>query len=378
MEQIKGGMLEMLKYVAASQMNPVKTVGSFENGESEFGKLLNEKNTEARKESTSGKSDADANEVTDKDNVKTEKPEEDKKETETCDVAREVACAQMVWIVPQSMTEEQVAVEMQTEEVAEVAEIGVMIGNAGQAAVEAVEVPEELPMTESGGTEVQETVVVEETGLSPDETVEAPEMLTETETETETVVRHETAPVEREKPAETVETEDATGEIVVTEAPVFKDVEAAPIKVAEAPTQAEAPELETQVSENLVKILESGESRVEIQLNPEALGKMTIELTRSADGTLNVILNAENAETRNMLTRHITTLQETLVDRGQQNVQIEVSRGEETQQQNFQQQDLQDDRNGGQNGQQRRHQESSGEDFLQQLRLGLIDLQEET
>ena len=376
MEQINAGMLEMLKYVAASQMNPAKAVGSSENGESEFGKLLNEKNTEARKESTSGKSETDTKEVTDKDAVKTEKPKENKEETETCDVAREVACAQMVWMVPQSMVEEQAPVEMQPVEIAEVAEVGVMIDNAGQAAVEAVAVPEELPMTENGGTEMQETVVVEETGLTPDETVEAPEMLAQTETEPEaqTVVQHENAPVEQK---ETVETEDAAGEIVVAEAPVFHDVEAAPIKVAEAPAKAEAPELETQVSDNLVKILESGESRVEIQLNPEALGKMTIELTRSADGTLNVILNAENAETRNMLTRHITTLQETLVDRGQQNVQIEVSRGEETQQQNLQQQNLQDERNGGQNGQQRRRQESSGEDFLQQLRLGLIDLQEE-
>ena len=58
--------------------------------------------------------------------------------------------------------------------------------------------------------------------------------------------------------------------------------------------------------------------------------------------------------------------------------QVNRFSGEETQQQNFQQQDLQDDRNGGHNGQQRRQDESSGEDFLQQLRLGLVDLQEET
>ena len=80
MEQINAGMLEMLKYVAASQMNPAKVVGSSENGESEFGKLLNEKNTEARKESTSGKSETDAKEVTDKDTVKTEKPKENQQQ----------------------------------------------------------------------------------------------------------------------------------------------------------------------------------------------------------------------------------------------------------------------------------------------------------
>lgn len=376
MEQINGGMLEMLKYVVASQMNPANAVSSSRNGESEFEKLLNEKNTETRKESTSGKGEADVKETADKDTAETEKPKENEEEIETCDVAREVACAQMVWLVPQPVTEEQAPVEMQA---VEVAEVGAMIDNAGQAADEVILNPEELQMVESDETEVLQSVVAEETGLAPEETVEAPEMFAETATETdaETEARYDTTTVEAEDTAETVET-DTAGEFAVAEAPVFKDVEAAPIKVAEAPAQAETPELETQVSDKIVRILESGESRVEIQLNPEALGKMTIELTRNADGTLNVILNAEKAETRDMLTRHITTLQETLVDRGQQNVQVEVSRGEESQQQNFQQQDLQDDKNGGQNGQQqRRRQENSGEDFLQQLRLGLIDLQEE-
>lgn len=374
MEQIKGGMLEMLKYVAASQMNPAKAVDSSANGESEFGKLLDQKNTEARQESTSGKSDTDAKEVTDKDTAKTEKPKANEEETETCDVAREVACAQIVWMMPQTTAEEQVIAETQTVEVAVVDELVV---DTDQAA-EVVVIPEETQMAETGEVVTQKTVVTEETGLAPDEVVEAPEETMKAETET--VMQRETTPVESD---DTAETDDTAGEIVVTETPLFKNAETAPIKVAEAPAQAEAPKLETQVSDKLVQVLESGESRVEIQLNPEALGKMTIELTRSADGTLNVVLNAENAETRNMLTRHITTLQETLVDRGQQSVQIEVGRGEETQQQNFQQQnfqqqDLQDERNGGHNGQQRRQQESSGEDFLQQLRLGLVDLQEES
>ena len=73
MEQIKGGMLEMLKYVAASQMNPAKAVNPSASRESEFGKLLEQKNTENRQESTSGKSDTDAKEITDKESVKTEK-----------------------------------------------------------------------------------------------------------------------------------------------------------------------------------------------------------------------------------------------------------------------------------------------------------------
>lgn len=377
MEQIKGGMPEMMKLVALSQMNAARTVKSSQGEGSEFEKLLGQKSGETKQESTSGKNDTDAKEVAEKENVKAEKPKTDEKEeAETCDVAREAACAQIVWMVPQASEEVQAAVETET---VEVAEIGEMITVTGQSA-ETIVVSESTQMVENGELAAQETVVAEETGLAPEQTVEAPQNIAEAQTET--VTEKDAEPVNTvakatEAPVDEAEDETA-GEIVVTEAPLFKDVETAPIKVAEAPAQAEAPELETQVSDKLVQILESGENRVEIQLTPEALGKMTIELTRSADGTLNVILNAENAETRNLLTRHITTLQETLVDRGQPSVQIEVSRGEETQQQNFQQQDLRDDANGSQNGQQQRHrEESSGEDFLQQLRLGLIDLQEE-
>jgi len=376
MEQIKGGMPEMMKLVAFSQMNAVRAVQPPRGEESQFEKLLGQKNSETRQESTSGKSDTDTKEVADKESVKTEKPGTDEEETETCDVAREVACAQIVWMVPQENAEVQAAPEVQTIEAAAVVEMAEVSGEAAEAVV----MPEEMKLAETGEIVAQETAIAEETGLTPEQTVKAPEEVAEVQTETVTETELEpvnTVVQETDEPAEEI-TDETAGEIVVTEAPLFKDVETAPIKVAEAPAQAEAPELETQVSDKLIQILESGESRVEIQLNPEALGKMTIELTRSADGSLNVILNAENAETRSMLTRHITTLQETLVDRGQQSVQIEVSRGEEPQQQNFQQQDLRDDNSGSQNGQQqRRREQSSGEDFLQQLRLGLIDLQEE-
>lgn len=370
MEQINGGMLEMLKYVAASQMNPAKALDTSGNGESEFGKLLEQKNSEVKNESTSGKSDTGAKETTDKNEVKTENPKSDEDESETCDVAREAACAQIVWMVPQVAAEEQIEVQ---EVVGEVAVVEEMTNVLGETAAENIIVPEEMQMAETGEVVTQETVVATETDLAPEQTVAAPEEVVADEIET--AVQTETGKVEVSDAAESDET---GGEAVVTEAPLFKDVEAAPIKVAEAPAQTEAPDVEKQVSDKLIQILESGENRVEIQLNPVSLGKMTIELTQSGDGTLSIVLSAENAQTRGMLEKHIGTLQETLVDRGQQNVQIEVSRGEEAQEQTYQQQDLRDGRNSGNNEQQRRQQESSGEDFLQQLRLGLIDLQEDS
>ena len=365
MEQINGGMLEMLKQVAAFRMNPAKAAEPTANGENEFGKLLEQKNTEARGESASGKSDTSAKETAEKEAPKTEKPKAE--EEETCDVAREAACAQIVWMIPQANAEEQTAVQELTCDVTAVGEMAAVVGEGA----EGIAISLELQMTETGEVVAQETVVAAETGLAPEQTVEAVEEVVTGEIET--VENVETVEAGADESAET----DETGEIVVTEAPLFKDVEAAPVKVAEAPAQAEAPAMEKQVSDKLVQILESGENRVEIQLNPESLGKMTIELTHNGDGTLSVVLNAENAETRGMLEKHIGNLHEVLANRGQQNVQIEVNRGEESQRQAFQQQDLQDGKNSNHN-QQRRQQESSGEDFLQQLRLGLIDLQEES
>lgn len=296
------------------------------------------------------------------------KTEERKEEELSCDVAREAACAQIVWMVPQVTAEEQVETQPIVGEVTEIGEMANVLTAAGEETV----LPGELQMDATGEAMAQETVVAAETGLAPEQTVEAAEQIVTDEAEI--AQRPETGEFE----TMAAETDETGGEAVVQEAPLFKDVETAPIKVAEAPARAEAPEVEKQVSDKLVQILESGENRVEIQLQPETLGKLTIELTQNIDGTLNIILNAESAQTRGMLEKTISTLHEALLDRGQQNVQIEVNRGEEAQRQTNQQQDLQDGRSNNHQEQQRRQQERSGEDFLQQLRLGLIDLQEES
>ena len=119
---------------------------------------------------------------------------------------------------------------------------------------------------------------------------------------------------------------------------------------------------------------------MQIQLEPVELGKLTIELTRSEDGTLSVLLDAEKAQTRGLLEKHMGTLQETLAERGQKVAQIIVERGEEAQRQdNQQREDFNDGRNGQQQQQeqQRRDDRREGLDFLQQLRLGLIPLEDE-
>ena len=159
---------------------------------------------------------------------------------------------------------------------------------------------------------------------------------------------------------------------------LFRDVEAAPVKVGEAydAQQAQEPDVVRQIDTQLAQALQKGESMVRIQLTPEHLGSVTVEISQSADGILRVALSAHSAETRGLLERHAGDLQGMLSSRGQE-VQVDVQRQQESQQgQNQQHQQNYDGHNGhAQDGQERRQQRrehTSPQDFMQQLRLGLI------
>lgn len=171
--------------------------------------------------------------------------------------------------------------------------------------------------------------------------------------------------------------EDSEVEIVdVQQAPrqLFGDVEAAPVKVGEAydVQQAQEPDVAKQIDTQLAQALQKGESTVRIQLTPEHLGSVTVEISQSADGILRVALTAHSAETRGLLERHAGELQGMLNSRGQ-DVQVEVQRQQETQQ-NQQQQNYDGHNGHAQDGQERRQrrEHTNSQDFMQQLRLGLI------
>ncbi|MBR2481960.1 MAG: flagellar hook-length control protein FliK, partial [Oscillospiraceae bacterium] len=138
---------------------------------------------------------------------------------------------------------------------------------------------------------------------------------------------------------------------------------------AEAET---AESVKAQIGDKLTETLANGETRVELQLTPDHLGKITIELTKSGDGALHVTLFAENSQTRLMLERDMGGLQSLLHQNVREDVQVEVSHQSEAQQQEsydgHQQQN--------QREQEQKHQRQQGEDFLNQLRLGLIPQEE--
>lgn len=155
---------------------------------------------------------------------------------------------------------------------------------------------------------------------------------------------------------------------------VFQDVKAAPIKVGEAPEMEQADPIQ-QIDAQLAQALQKGESVVRIQLTPENLGEVTVEISRSAEGVLRVALSASSADTRSLLERHAGDLQGMLNGRTEQSVEVSVQRQQESQQDQNQQHSYDGHNGSAQDGQDRRRQQrehTTPEDFMQQLRLGLI------
>ncbi len=178
----------------------------------------------------------------------------------------------------------------------------------------------------------------------------------------------EKAPVQEEDAPEKVEVREADSQ----PQPVFQRETAAPVKVAEnyEPVAPEEPEAPRQLADRLVQMLEQGDTRVQIALNPENLGQMTVEITRSVDGALHVVLGAVSEKATALLRQNSADLQGLLAAASQGDVRVEVQEQQPQEQLN---QFLNPDEQGRQQQSQQRkpRQQAESEDFVQQLRLGL-------
>lgn len=266
--------------------------------------------------------------------------------------------------VEQAMTPE-VQAEAAADEIAPLAAETLLTPEERSFVPEAEQPAPEVPVEE--GQAMDQAVQAEELP----QTIEAPEAARETEGRT-VEVKVETGRAERPE-AEAADTEEAPElQDAEAETPVFEDVKAVPVKVGEAPKAPEAQKTpEEQIAPRLTEALRNGETRVELQLTPENLGKVTVEMTWSKDGGLVVQLHAENRETQNLLSKNTTGLEQLLGREAQQEVRVEVPRQEESQRQDLYEQQQEQHRH---QQQERRRKQESGEDFLQQLRLGLIPL----
>ena len=160
-------------------------------------------------------------------------------------------------------------------------------------------------------------------------------------------------------------------------APLFAHVDAPVVKVAEAshPIPLEAENGVEQLGEELGGVLvnSADANRIEVTLTPEHLGKLTIEISRGENGALSIVLHASTERAANLLERGALSLQSMLASNARGDVQVEVRPAEESQQQ-FLNPDGQNGREQQQQQQHgRRHEQQSAQDFLQQLRLGLVD-----
>lgn len=157
------------------------------------------------------------------------------------------------------------------------------------------------------------------------------------------------------------------------EEPLFREVETVPVKVGEntAVIDTKAPDVDKQLADTVIKAeLKDVGDKIEIQLKPENLGHITIELTQQ-DGRVGLTIYADSAKTTTLLSQHASSLAALLEARTDQPVQVQVQHQEQQQPQydghNQQQQQEQE--------QQQRPSKEEQDSFLGQLRLGLFQLE---
>lgn len=179
-------------------------------------------------------------------------------------------------------------------------------------------------------------------------------------------------------------TEDGGEEAAAAmQTPVFGANEAVPVKVMEAeqPLNPQADDAAEQLAQKINQALNQGESRVTINLTPANLGNITVEITRLNDGTLSVVLSVVTEKAAGLLDKHSNSLQNLLAGNQPGQVRVEVeNRLPEQNDQQFLNPDQHEQQGKQQNQEQQKQQSDDNSaaaqiDFMQQLRLGLIDIE---
>ncbi|MBE7003218.1 MAG: hypothetical protein E7425_02895 [Ruminococcaceae bacterium] len=293
--------------------------------------------------------------------------------------------------IPELMTEAVQAVETQ-EQTVELPEMPVTQTPVAEGTQEAaLELAQAAPDTQKPvETPVEnkpETIVDAKPEVKPEQPVEnAGQNEQPVQTQREETPRTENAPEraqtvrsEAKPETEAKDADEADAAQTAQAQPLFEKVDAPVVKVAEAsrPIPLEAEDGVEQLGRELDSVLvnSADANRVEITLTPENLGKLTVEITRNEGGNLSIVLHATNERTANLLEKHVTNLQNALTTGNRSEVEVQVRSAGETEQRQFLDPNGQNDRNGQQQQQngRRREQQQSAEDFLQQLRLGLVD-----
>ena len=381
--QVENGILQLLSAVLK---NPQSSQQTQEGVDTSFGELLDNRMESVKKDPAKDQSDApQQSQVTDTPQEPVEQPvqkDPDVPQQEQAVLWNAAMMTPAQWNMQVQMPEQQ-AVPAAAVETATVATVPVEVQAAAPQVMEAaapqvsqnngeqvlVQQPVEQQAAEAQPETIQLPVQQPQEGAEMQLNTQTGEQQTEGKANLETVLQNEG---------------DSTVDMNVQEVPVeadqsvFGQVESVPVKVGDVaqPQQTEnTQDVETQLKDGLTKALRNGDTKVEIQLNPVELGNVKIEVTRSAEGALYVVLTAEHTQTQSLLERHAAGLQSLLMgSSGTENVQVQVNRHQEGQQAENQNYDGSSG-NGREDQQQREHrrqQPSDSADFLQQLRLGLV------
>lgn len=200
---------------------------------------------------------------------------------------------------------------------------------------------------------------------------EIPQAIQPVEAREQTEVFTQVRPQQEEAPR--FEDEAEVTDTAVEVQPLFQRETAPPVKVGDPePVYAEEPQAPQQLAAKINQALEQGDSMVQLQLNPENLGKVTVEIIRTAQGVLNVVFTPETARAAHLLQQHSGSLMNVLMGDGRE-VEVVVQQPQQPENSN---QFLNPDGQNRQHHQQQQQQhrpKATTEDFLQQLRLGLVD-----
>ena len=381
--QVENGILQLLSAVLK---NPQSSQQTQEGVDTSFGELLDNRMESVKKDPAKDQSDApQQSQVTDTPQEPVEQPvqkDPDVPQQEQAVLWNAAVMTPAQWNMQVQMPVQQ-AVPAAAVETATVATVPVEVQAAAPQVMEAaapqvsqnngeqvlVQQPVEQQAAEAQPETAQIPVQQPQEGAEMQLNTQTGEQQTEGKANLETVLQNEG---------------DSTVDVKVQEVPVeadqsvFGQVESVPVKVGDVaqPQQTEnTQDVETQLKDGLTQALRNGGTKVEIQLNPVELGNVKIEVTRSAEGALYVVLTAEHTQTQSLLERHAAGLQSLLMgSSGTENVQVQVNRHQEGQQAENQNYDGSSG-NGREDQQQREHrrqQPSDSADFLQQLPLGVV------
>jgi len=205
--------------------------------------------------------------------------------------------------------------------------------------------------------------------------IEQAPVVQQVEVQPQTILQKEDGPVlVQSNPHDT--NEEAVS--VSIEQPVFDHVEHIPVKVADpAPVvDTEQPQMLDTIADTVQANLTQVGDTIRIQLKPEHLGTITLELT-DVHGKIGLAVHAESSKTVELLTRHAGELGALMENRTGREVTVQVQHNQPGEQPNDGRQNPQQQQqeHAQQQQQQQQHPQSRDEqeNFIQRLRLGFLD-----